>query len=73
MTFHEPSKVEAVCRAFTCWNGWGPPTSEYQIMEFCKSEASSEADADEKTEVLLGWMRGDYDFENPIILKRGGT
>ncbi len=71
MTFYEKSIVDEVCIAFVRWNGWGPPTSEFQILEFCQSKAESAPKACKFTEILTGWMRGEYVFKNPLWLNDG--
>lgn len=69
MTFYEKGVVEEACVAFTRWNGWGPPTSEYQIIEFCQAKAAHELEADEYTEILMRWMAGDYTCKPPLWLQ----
>ena len=66
--FFEKSIIDDVCLAFTRWNGWGPPTSEYQIMEFCQARATSEVQAEEYTQILVGWMSGEYSCKLPLWL-----
>jgi len=68
MPFYEDSLVSKICRAFTCWNGWGPPSSEYLILEFCLAKAESEAEAEEFTDILKGWMTGEYEYKQPLWL-----
>ena len=69
MTFYEKSIVNEVCLAFTRWNGWGPPASEYSIIEFCKAKASNKPEAKKFTEILIGWMNGEYHFDNPLWVR----
>jgi hypothetical protein len=66
MTFYEKGIVDGVCLAFVRWNGWGPPTSEYQILEFCRAKANSEPETEEYTEILNGWINGEYTFKSPL-------
>ena len=66
MTFYEESQVKNVCLAFARWNGWGPPTSEYQILEFCQAKSKSEKQTEDYTEILTRWMNGEYNIENPL-------
>ena len=68
MTFYEDSLVKSVCVAFTRWSGWGPPTSEYQVMEFCRAKIESEAQAKDYAEILTRWMNGEYSCKMPLWL-----
>lgn len=43
-------------KAFIEWNGWGPPTSEYQIGEFCRSNTYSEEESEFMFWILKEWM-----------------
>lgn len=47
---------EDVIESFTEWNGWGPPDSEYQIIEFCKAKALSEEESNNLFIILFNWM-----------------
>jgi hypothetical protein len=58
MTFYEKGVVDRVCLAFVRWNGWGPPTSEYQIGEFCRATTYSESDSDHEFWILMEWLNG---------------
>lgn len=44
---------------FVKWNGWGPPTSEYQIIEYCQNRTSSEEEANVAFDILKKWMLAD--------------
>jgi hypothetical protein len=68
MTFYEKSRVNSVCNAFVRWNGWGPPSSEFQIQEFCKNKAIDDGESRVYNEILTGWMTGEYHFDNPLWL-----
>ena len=68
MTFYEKTVIENACVAFTRWNGWGPPTSEYQIIEFCQARAENKLAAEEFTEILMRWMAGEYSCKLPLWL-----
>jgi len=61
MAFYEESRIKGVCNSFVRWNGWGPPTSSYQITEFCQSKAYTKEEAEALVEILTGWMNGDYE------------
>jgi hypothetical protein len=66
VTFYEKSVIDNACMAFTRWSGWGPPTSEYQIIEFCQAKANNEFEAKEFTEILTRWMGGEYECKPPL-------
>lgn len=53
VTVETPKDVKAL---FIEWNGWGPPSSEYQIYEFCREKAVSEEDSNRIFTILLDWM-----------------
>ena len=61
MAFYEEARIKNVCNSFIRWNGWGPPTSDYQIVEFCQEKAISADEAKVYTDILVGWMKGDYE------------
>ena len=56
------TSAQEIRKAFIKWNGWGPPTSEYQIGEYCKSNTYSETDSDYSFNILLGWMQERRDY-----------
>jgi hypothetical protein len=67
MRFYEKTLIEQVCISFVRWNGWGPPTSKFQIMEFCRATEKTKEDSVEATEILEGWMRGEHNLKkNPL-------
>jgi hypothetical protein len=47
-----------IMRDFIEWNGWGPPTTEFQIQEYCYRQCYSEGDVDLTTNILTKWMNG---------------
>ena len=48
--------TEAIRNSFIKWNGWGPPTSEYQIGEYCRAETLTEEDSNYEFKILMEWM-----------------
>ena len=50
------STVAEIRKDFIEWNGWGPPTSEYQIGEYCRAQTETEDDSDHAFQVLMEWM-----------------
>lgn len=50
--------AQEIRKDFRKWNGWGPPTSEYQIGEFCRATTYSEADSDHEFWILMEWLNG---------------
>lgn len=69
MTFYEISHAKNICDLYVRWNGWGPPTSDYSIQEFCRAKSNSATESKEYREILIGWMDGLYDFEIPLWLQ----
>ena len=59
--------VEKILISFIKWNGWGPPDSEYLILEYCQGNCVNEANSNHAHRILLGWMNGKYSgFKIPI-------
>ena len=54
----EVKSAQEIRKAFIQWNGWGPPTSEYQINEFCRADAYSEEDSEHAFWILMDWLNG---------------
>jgi hypothetical protein len=52
-----------IMRDFVEWNGWGPPTSEFQIKEYTYRECESVGEVDLTTDVLTKWMNGEIEFQ----------
>lgn len=50
------SSAHKIKKAFIEWNGWGPPTSEFQINEYCWYEVEPDADREFIRQVLTEWM-----------------
>lgn len=50
------STASELRKNFIEWNGWGPPASEYQIGEYCRSQTYSEMDSEFAFRVLMTWM-----------------
>jgi len=48
--------AKEVRKSFVQWNGWGPPTSEYQIGEYCRAKTFSEEDSDYESSILIEWL-----------------
>lgn len=48
--------TQIVKKDFIKWNGWGPPTSEYQIVEYCRDRTKSDYESDSAFDILLDWM-----------------
>ncbi len=49
-------KSRTIRKDFIRWNGWGPPESQYQIIEYCREKTRNQADSDEAFEILLEWL-----------------
>jgi len=59
----EVTRDNPILRDFIEWNGWGPPTSQFQAQEFAFYKAESEQEADEMVEILTRWMSGEILFK----------
>lgn len=45
-----------VKRDFTYWNGWGPPTSKFQINEYCRHNTYTRQESENAFRILKNWM-----------------
>lgn len=62
----EITAYDSIMRGFIEWNGWGPPTSQFQIQEYCFYEHENECDVDFATDILMMWMNGELDLPDHI-------
>ena len=67
MAYYEESRIKRVCNRFIKWNGWGPPTSEYQILEFCQATALDEEESTEFKDILEMWKDGDVEHARSVL------
>jgi len=50
-----------VKRDFRYWNGWGPPSTEIQINEYCRHNTHNLEESQNASRILRKWMEAEID------------